>query len=155
VGSYFLQAQNPESISAYEWTWKDQILMDSSAKIKTFSSGTYLVRAKKTYSLGNNPSIDCWSPKAQIPFELQELHRGFSIYPNPSNGERINIEIWKDIRQGTISLIDFRGVTLQTWEIQDSKDRIEINIRGIKQGEFVLRLSSPDYQTEKTIYLNP
>ena len=155
LGSYFLQAHNTLSISAYEWSWKDRILPDSNSKIKAFASGIYQVRAKKTYVLANNPTINCWSPTAQIPFEPQEFHHGFSVYPNPSTGEKINIEIWKDIRQGIISLIDFRGITLQTWEIQDSKDRIEINITGIKQGEYVLRLSSPDFQADKVIYLNP
>ncbi len=154
-GSFFIEAYHSDAISAYEWTWKDRFLSDSSAKIKALSSGTYQVRAKKTYELANNPTIYCWSPTAQIAFELQDQHQGFSVYPNPSTGEKINIEIWKDIREGTLSLIDFRGITQRTWDIQDSKDRIEINITGIKQGEFVLRLSSPSYHAEKTIYLNP
>jgi len=155
VGSFFLQAQNSNDVSAYEWTWKDRFLADSSAKIKTYGSGTYYARAKKTYFLDMNPTIQCWSPQAKILFEIQKEHEGFSVYPNPSNGEKINIEIWKDIRQGTLSLIDFRGILLQTWEFPDSKDRMEINISGIKQGEFVLRLNSPDYQASKVLMLNP
>jgi hypothetical protein len=155
VGSFFLQAQNSNEVSAYEWTWKDRFLVDTSAKIKTYGSGIYYARAKKTYFLEKNPTIQCWSPHAKIHYEIQEEHDGFSVYPNPSTGEKINIEIWKDIRQGTLSLIDFRGIILQTWEFPDSKDRMEINISGMKQGQFVLRLNSPDYQTSKVLLLNP
>jgi hypothetical protein len=155
VGSFFLQAQNSNEVSAYEWTWKDRFLVDTSAKIKTYGSGIYYARAKKTYFLEKSPTIQCWSPHAKIHYEIQEEHEGFSVYPNPSTGEKINIEIWKDIRQGTLSLIDFRGIILQTWEFPDSKDRMEINISGMKQGQFVLRLNSPDYQTSKVLLLNP
>ena len=155
IGSFFLQAQNSDAISGYEWTWKDQFLPDSSAKIKTFESGIYHVRAKKKYEMANNPTITCWSPSAQIPIFIQEMHKGFSVYPNPSTGEKIMIEIREDIHGGTLSLIDFRGISMQTWEIADSKDRIEINVQGIKQGEFILRLISPTFSSEKVLYLNP
>ena len=83
------------------------------------------------------------------------MHKDFSVYPNPSTGEKIMIEIREDIHGGTLSLIDFRGISMQTWEIADSKDRIEINVQGIKQGEFILRLISPTFSSEKVLYLNP
>lgn len=126
---------------------------------------TYLGNASNSYGQGNrNPFIDNpylatviwggpvaenrWPSLATPQFELLA---GVSVYPNPSNNHRINID--SDVVLGEIQLININGQIMQ--EIKNPKaNNNTYSIENLPSGFYLLRLSSENQTTTKKVIVN-
>lgn len=126
---------------------------------------TYLGNASNAYGQGNrNPFIDnpylatlIWGgPVAEnrwpsLATEQFELLASVSVYPNPTNNHRINID--SDVILDEIQLININGQIMQ--EIKNPQaNNNTYSVENLPSGFYLLRLSSENQTTTKKVIVN-
>jgi hypothetical protein len=74
------------------------------------------------------------------------------IYPIPTHQGFINIKFESSNKTKTIRLIDINGITLK--EIKSNNLNETINIKGIKQGIYNIKITSPEIEFNQKIVID-
>lgn len=126
---------------------------------------TYLGNASNAYGQGNrNPFIDnpylatlIWGgPVAEnrwpsLSTENFDLLSGISIYPNPSNNHRINID--SEVVLNEIQLVNINGQIMQEIKNPEAQNNT-YSLENLPSGFYFLRLSSDNQSATKKIIIN-
>lgn len=71
-----------------------------------------------------------------------KLEESLRIYPNPTNGERLNYA-WKQSEVLEICLMDYSGKRLRIWKEMPESGTLDLKGEGIASGFYLLRLRTP------------
>ena len=128
---------------------------------------SYLGNASNAYGQGNrNPFIDnpyfatlIWGgqpaenrwPEVYLSADSFDLLSGVSVYPNPSNDHRINIE--SDVTIETIELININGQLIQKVNKPVSQNNT-YTLENLPQGFYLLKLGAKNASTVKKVIVN-
>jgi endonuclease I len=128
---------------------------------------TYLGNIANTYAQGNrNPFIDnpylatlIWGgpaaenrwPSVILSTETFDKLANISIYPNPSNNHKINIQT--DIVLDEIDLININGQLLQVIKKPSLKNNV-YSLENLPQGFYFLKMTSDNQSATKSIIVN-
>ena len=146
MGSYFLQARSLfDQPDRFLWKLNQVDLTDSLSQIKLFTSGIYSVTAQKKYVLDGELPIWCISAARNYNYILPVELGGISIYPNPTQGATISIELLNLTLQSTIELVDLQGHLIQRWELGNSSIRHRIRLDDqLANGNYILRFKTDE-----------
>ncbi|MEL7118775.1 MAG: T9SS type A sorting domain-containing protein, partial [Bacteroidota bacterium] len=74
--------------------------------------------------------------------ESEDFNKYFKLFPNPTNGDQIWIEIIGDVEVEVFELLNLQGQLLHQAQLTDQKN--EISIRQLPQGTYLARLKNKD-----------
>ena len=160
VGAYSLQAVLPRStggqLDAFDWQRAGgEILPQTGAVVKVVVTATYSARAKTTFSVANGNSITCYSdysaPKA---FTFDRAGGGMSIYPNPSSTGSIAIETVEDLRNADVNVFSLSGQLLYSNQIPVFNARQVLDLTGLSQGVYLIRVRSAGFDVSKRVIID-
>lgn len=72
-----------------------------------------------------------------------------SVYPNPNNGE-FTVQVPSNLAEGTMSVMDLNGRVVIEEAFNNTSNGIEINVKGVENGMYIVRIATNDaqYQTQ-------
>ncbi|QRR02572.1 T9SS type A sorting domain-containing protein [Dyadobacter sandarakinus] len=120
--------------------------------VKILKSGTYSVRARVTYTLNNNTSINCFSDSASREFKTNE-ENDVVIYPNPSQSSFVYIESRDNIRDATITLYDIFGRVIKYIPSRLINSRFEVDVSNLPTGKYIIRVTGQGQSLTKQIVI--
>jgi hypothetical protein len=119
--------------------------------IKILKTGEYSTRAQVVFTLGDD-LLTCYSDTASREFKTNEQNE-VVIYPNPSQGNFVYIESRDNIRDASITLFDIYGRVIRTSTPQLLNSRIEIDVRNLPTGKYILRVTGQGQSLTKQIVI--
>jgi hypothetical protein len=159
VGTYSLQAVLPTptggQTDAFDWRRAGEVLPQTSAVVKVIVSASYSARAKTTFTLANGNSLTCSSgfsaPKA---FTFDRTTGGLSVYPNPSANGTVTIETLEDLKNASIDVFSLNGQQLFTGQVPLMNERQIIDVSGLAQGVYLVRVRSAGFDVSRRVIIN-
>ncbi|GAB4015409.1 T9SS type A sorting domain-containing protein [Spirosoma koreense] len=158
IGAYTLQAVLPTPTGGqsdlFDWRRGGEAIAPTSAVVKVIVSANYSARARSTFTLNNN-SLTCYSdystPKG---FTFDQSNGGLSVYPNPSSDGRITLETIEDLSNAEVSVFSLSGQLLFTSQISSFNERKAIDLTGLSQGVYLVRVKSAGYDVSRRFIIN-
>ncbi len=148
VGTYILQAAQPETSTVYSWSLGQNIVPITTALLKATQSGTYTAQAAIRYADG----LTCSSvASAPLLYELPIENDGLSIYPNPSIDKTVRIETLDILNHVTISLYTLLGQQVYQTYVDRLSGPILLNLVDSTAGSYLLRVESDEFSGTKRI----
>ncbi|MDB5241608.1 MAG: hypothetical protein JWP57_2233, partial [Spirosoma sp.] len=158
IGTYSLQAILPTPSGAqtdlYDWRRGNELLPQTGAVVKVVVTGNYTARTKATYSLNGGNSLTCYSdysaPKA---FTFDQSLGGLSVYPNPSRDGALLIETVENLQNASVEVFTMTGQQLFTQQVPLLDERKSVNLSGLAQGEYILRVRSAGFNVSRRVLI--
>ncbi|MCF2503905.1 T9SS type A sorting domain-containing protein [Dyadobacter sp. CY107] len=119
--------------------------------IKILKTGEYSTRAQVVYQLGDD-LLTCYSDTASREFKTNEQNE-VVIYPNPSQGNFVYIESRDNIREAAVTIYDIYGRVVRTTTPKLLDSRIEIDVRYLPTGKYILRVTGQGQSLTKQIVI--
>ena len=159
VGTYSLQAVLPTPSGAqtdlYDWQRAGELLPQTSAVIKVVVTASYTARAKSTYTVSDGGSLTCYSDySAPKSFTFDPSAGGLSVYPNPSRDGVVVLETLENLEDASIGVFTLTGQQLFTQQIPLLDERKSINLSGLAQGVYIIRVRSSGFNVSRRIIIN-
>lgn len=156
IGTYSLQAIAPAPLDNARFTWlrgSEQILPNT-AVVKVTTNGAYSVRSQTEYSLITGNRITCYSPySSRYDFTSDQNNGGLSVYPNPSRSGVITLETIEDLQNAEVNVYTLNGQLLYTTVVPVFNERKSVDLTGLNQGEYILRVRTGSYDTARRVLL--
>ena len=156
IGPYSLQAVVPTPLdnSSFTWLRSSEQISPNNAIIKVTTNGIYTVRSQTEYSLITGNRITCPSPySAAYTFTSDQNNGGLSVYPNPSLTGVITLETIEDLQNAEVQIYTLKGQLLYTTVVPIFNERKSIDLTGLNQGEYILRIHTGTYETSRRVLL--
>lgn len=158
VGTYSLQATLPTPTGGqneqFEWRRADALLSQTGPVIKVIVSGNYTARAKTTFVLNNSTDLTCSSefstPKG---FTFDQTAGGLSVYPNPSRDGMVTLETLENLKDATVEVFALTGQQLVSYSIPIFDERKAVDLSGLAQGEYIIRVSSAGFNISRRVII--
>ncbi len=158
IGAYSLQAVLPTPTGGqpdlFDWRRGSEVIPQTSAVVKVIVSANYSARTNSTYTLAGS-SITCSSdysvPKA---FTFDRSNGGLSIYPNPSATGLVTIETIEDLKNADVSVFTLSGQQLFTTQVPLLNERKAIDVSGLAQGVYLIRVRSAGFDISRRVVIN-
>lgn len=159
IGAYSLQAVLPTPTGSqpdlFDWRRSGEVIPQNSAIVKVVVSANYSVQAKTTFSLNNGSALTCYSgyslPK---PFTFDQSNGGLSIYPNPSADGRVTIETIENLQNADVNVFSLSGQLLFSSQVASFNERKALDLSGLSQGVYLIRVKSAGFDISRRIVIN-
>ncbi len=159
IGAYSLQAVLPTPTGGqpdlFDWRRAAEIIPQTGAVVKVVVSANYSARANTTFALNNGPNLTCYSdysvPKA---FAFDRSNGGLSIYPNPSATGSVTIETIEDLKDADVDVFSLSGQKLFSSQVPLLNERKAIDVSGLSQGVYLIRVRSAGFDISRRIVIN-
>lgn len=159
IGAFSLQAVLPTPTGGqsdlFDWRRGGEVIPQSSAVVKVVVSANYSTRAKTTFTLNTGSTLTCYSdystPKA---FTFDQSNGGLSIYPNPSAGGKVTIETLEDLQNADVDVFSLSGQLLLSNQVPVFNERKTIDLSGLSQGVYLVRVKSAGFDISRRIIIN-
>ena len=159
IGTYSLQAvllaPSGAQTDLYDWQRAGELLPQTSAVVKVVVTANYTARTKSTYSLNGGSSLTCYSayspPKA---FTFDQSTGGLSVYPNPSSDGVVVIETIENLKDASIGVFTLTGQQLFTQQVPLLDERKVVNLSGLAQGVYIVRVRSSGFNVSRRVIIN-
>ena len=163
IGTYTLQAVLPAPTGGQPdlFDWRrisertNETLPQSSAVVKVIVTATYTARAKTTFALNNSNNLTCYS-KFSDPrgFTFDQSNGGLSVYPNPSRDGVVTIETIENFKDADIGVFSLSGQRLFSSQVPLLDERKAIDLSGLAQGVYIVRVRSASFDVSKRVIIN-
>ncbi|GAB3944984.1 hypothetical protein GCM10028805_13340 [Spirosoma harenae] len=160
IGPYSLQAVLPTPTGGqpdlYDWQRNSsELLPRNSAVIKVVVSANYSARTKTTFSLTGATDITCYSTySTPKPFTFDRSNGGLVIYPNPSSDGVVAIETVEDLKDADIDVFTLTGQKLFSSQVTLLDQRQVVDLTGLAQGVYLVRVHSAGFDVSKRVIIN-
>ena len=159
IGTYSLQAVLPTPSGAqtdlYDWQRAGEVLPQTGAVVKVVVTANYTARAKSTFVLNGTNNLTCYSnysvPKA---FTFDQSAGGLSIYPNPSRDGVVVLETVENLKDASIDVFTLTGQQLFTQQVPLLDERKSVNLSGLAQGMYIVRVRSSGFNVSRRVIIN-
>ncbi|MBD2752039.1 T9SS type A sorting domain-containing protein [Spirosoma validum] len=159
IGAYTLQAVLPTPTGGqpdlFDWQRGGEVIPQNSAVVKVAVSANYSARAKTTFSLSNGSNLSCYSdyssPKL---FTFDQSNGGLSIYPNPSADGRVTIETIENLQNADVDVFSLSGQLLFSTQVASFNERKALNLTGLAQGVYLIRVRSAGFDISRRVIIN-
>ncbi|MFD2932405.1 T9SS type A sorting domain-containing protein [Spirosoma flavum] len=159
IGAYSLQAVLPTPTGGqpdlFDWRRAAEIIPQNSAVVKVIVSANYSARTRTTYALANGSNLTCYSgysvPKA---FVFDRSNGGLSVYPNPTTTGTITVETIEDLANANIDVFSLSGQQLFTTQVPLLNERKSIDLSGLAQGVYLIRVRSAGFDISRRVIVN-
>ncbi|GAB4009135.1 hypothetical protein GCM10028808_16700 [Spirosoma migulaei] len=160
IGAYSLQAVLPTPTGGqpdlFDWRRAGgEVIPQTSAVVKVVVSANYSARTKTTFTLSNGNNLTCYSdysaPKA---FTFDRSNGGLSIYPNPSTTGTITIETIENLKNADVDVFSLSGQKLFSTQVPILDERKSIDLSGLSQGIYLVRVRSAGFDVSRRIIIN-
>ncbi|SOD88155.1 T9SS type A sorting domain-containing protein [Spirosoma fluviale] len=160
IGAYSLQAVLPRPTGGqpdlFDWRRAaGEVIPQTGAVAKVIVSANYSARARTTFTLNNGSALTCFSefstPKA---FAFDRSNGGLSIYPNPSSTGSITIETIEDLANANVDVFSLSGQKLFSSQVPSFNERKAIDLTGLGQGVYLVRVRSAGFDVSRRIIIN-
>ena len=159
IGTYSLQAVLPTPSGAqtdvYDWQRAGEVLPQTGAVVKVVVTANYTARAKSTFVLNGTNNLTCFSnysvPKA---FTFDQSAGGLSVYPNPSRDGVVVLETVENLKDASIDVLTLTGQQLFTQQIPLLDERKSVNLSGLAQGMYIVRVRSSGFNVSRRVIIN-
>nr|WP_240625852.1 T9SS type A sorting domain-containing protein [Spirosoma pollinicola] len=158
IGAYSLQAVLPTPTGGqpdlFDWRRGAEVIPQNGAVVKVIVSANYSARTNSTYTLAGT-SITCSSDySVPKPFTFDRSNGGLSIYPNPSASGIVAIETIEDLKNADISVFTLSGQQLFTSQVPLLNTRQIIDVSGLAQGVYLIRVRSAGFDISRRVIIN-
>ncbi len=158
VGTYSLQATLPTPTGGqtdqFDWRRSGELIPQTGSVVKVVVSANYTARTKTTFTLGSS-NLTCYSaysaPKA---FSFDPSNGGLSVYPNPTADGQVKIETIENLINAQIDVYSMTGQRLFTNQVPLLDVRQSLNLSGLAQGEYIIRVLSGDFNASQRVIIN-
>jgi hypothetical protein len=149
-GTYTLVARADKPAEEYTWKFNDKALTVKDTVIRATEDGKYSVIGKNVYKVKSTTTpLTCLS--AESTFNLVSYDdKGVSVYPNPSNG-RFTLESRYDLDKVAITIYTMDGRLIQEGKIEILNSQKVLDLSGLKEGTYILRVESNSFKISKLI----
>ncbi|WP_080237426.1 T9SS type A sorting domain-containing protein [Spirosoma rigui] len=159
VGTYSLQATLPTPTGAqtdqFDWRRGGELLPQTGREIKVVVTANYTARAKSTFTINTNNSITCYSDfSAPKGFTFDQSAGGLSVYPNPSRDGVVVVETLENLPDASVDVYSLTGQQLYTQQIPLLDERKTVNLSGLAQGTYIIRVRSSGFNVSRRILIN-
>lgn len=159
IGAYSLQAVLPTPTGGqpdlFDWRRGAEVIPQRSAVVKVVISANYSARTQTTYTLPNSSTLTCYSdfsvPKA---FTFDRSNGGLSIYPNPATTGSVTIETIENLENANVSIFSLSGQELFSTQVPALDERKAIDVSGLAQGVYLIRVRSAGFDISRRIIIN-
>jgi hypothetical protein len=154
-GPYSLAAIIPTSgfNESFEWRKGVTPLPAISQSLKVTQTDSYSVRAKATFTLGNN-TLTCYSPFSNgFNFSISE-DDGIVIFPNPTRGGVIAVETREDLSNAEVAFYNNDGTIVLTRRFAILRERQVIDATTLPPGLYLVRVRAPGVDVTKRIAID-
>jgi Secretion system C-terminal sorting domain/Carbohydrate esterase, sialic acid-specific acetylesterase len=149
-GTYTLAARADKPADEYTWKFNDKVLTSKDTVIRATEDGKYSVIGKNVYKVKSTTTpLTCLS--AESSFSLVSYDdKGLSVYPNPSNG-RFILESRYDLDKVGITIYTMDGKLIQEGKIELLNTQRVLDLSGLREGTYILRVESNSFKISKLI----
>jgi hypothetical protein len=149
-GTYTLAARADKPADEYSWKFNDKVLTVKDTVIRATEDGKYSVIGKNVYKVKSTITpLTCLS--AESTFNLVSYDdKGLSVYPNPSSG-RFTLESRYDLDKVVITIYTMDGRLIQEGKIELLNTQKVLDLSGLKEGTYILRVESNSFKISKLI----
>ncbi|ADB41072.1 sialate O-acetylesterase [Spirosoma linguale] len=160
IGAYSLQAVLPRPTGGqpdlFDWRRAaGEVIPQTGAVVKVIVSENYSARTKTTFTLNSGSALTCFSdfstPKA---FTFDRSNGGVSIYPNPSSNGMVTIETIEDLVDASVDVFSLGGQKLFSSQVPSFNERKAIDLTGLSQGVYLVRVRSAGFDVSRRIIIN-
>ena len=159
IGTYSLQAILPAQSGAqtdiYDWRRSGEFLPQTSAVVKVVVTANYTARAKSTFPGNGGSNLTCYSdfsvPKA---FTFDQSAGGMSVYPNPTRDGVVVVETVENLKDASVDVFSMTGQQLFTQQIPLLDERKAVDLSGLAQGEYIIRIRSSGFNVSRRVIIN-
>lgn len=159
IGTYSLQAVLPTQSGAqtdlFDWRRAGELLPQTGAVVKVVVTANYTARTKSTYTINGSNSLTCFSdyssPKA---FTFDQSAGGLSVYPNPSRDGIVVLETIENLKDASVDVFTLTGQQLFTQQVPLLDERKSVNLSGLAQGEYIIRVRSSGFNVSRRVIIN-
>ncbi|MFD2573378.1 T9SS type A sorting domain-containing protein [Spirosoma soli] len=159
IGTYTLQAVLPTPTGGqpdlFDWRRGAELIPQNSAVVKVIVTSTYSARTKTTFTVNNANSLTCYSdfssPKA---FTFDQSNGGLSVYPNPSRDGAVTIETIENFNNADVDVFSLGGQQLFSTKIPELNERKTVDLSGLAQGVYIIRVRSAGFDISRRIIIN-
>ena len=160
IGAYSLQAVLPTPTGGqpdlFDWRRAAEVIPQNGAVVKVIVSANYSARTRTTYALANGSNLTCYSdysaPKA---FVFDRSNGGLSIYPNPTATGSVTIETIEDLKNADVDVFSLNGQRLFSSQVPLLNERKAIDLSGLVQGVYLIRVRSAGFDVSRRVVINP
>ncbi|QIP17561.1 T9SS type A sorting domain-containing protein [Spirosoma aureum] len=158
VGTYSLQATLPTptggQIDQFDWRRSGEVIPQNGPVVKVIVSGSYSARDKTTFALNNSSNLTCYSDySAPKEFTFDQTTGGVSVYPNPSNDGVVTIETIENLKDALVDVFSLTGQQLSSYVVPIFDERKLLNLSGLAQGEYIIRVRSVGFNVSRRIII--
>lgn len=152
-GTYTLVARADKPADEYIWKFNDKILTVKDTIIRATEDGKYSVVGKNVYKVKSTTTpLTCLSTESSFNLVTYD-DKGLSVYPNPSNG-RFTLESRYDLDKVAITIYTMDGRLIQEGKIELLNTQKVLDLSGLKEGTYVLRVESNSFKISKLINID-
>lgn len=159
IGTYTLQAVLPTPTGGqpdlFDWRRSGEIIPQNGAVVKVVVTSSYSTRAKTTFALNNGSKLTCYSDySAPRPFTFDQSNGGLSVYPNPSSDGVVTVETIENLKNADVDVFTLEGQRLFSAQIPSLDERKAVDLSGLAQGVYVIRVRSAGFNVSRRIIIN-
>lgn len=158
IGAYTLQAVLPVPTGGqpdlFDWRRAGEIIPQTSAAVKVIVSSTYSARTKTTFAFSGS-NLTCYSDySAPKSFAFDQSNGGLSVYPNPSPDGRVSLETIENLADADVDVFTLTGQRLFSAKVPSFDERKAVDLSGLAQGVYILRVRSAGYDVSRRVIIN-
>ncbi|GAB3502174.1 hypothetical protein GCM10027341_29840 [Spirosoma knui] len=159
IGTYTLQAVLPAQTGGqqdlFDWRRGSELIPQSSAVVKVIVTANYSARAKTTFAVSDGNNLTCYSDYSPLrAFTFEESNGGLSVYPNPSSDGIVTIETIENFQNADIDVFSLSGQRLFTSRVAMLDERKAVDLSGLAQGVYIIRVRSAGFDVSRRIVIN-
>ena len=152
-GTYTLVARSDKPADEYTWRFNDKLLAVKDTIIRATDEGKYSVIGKNVYKVKSTTTpLTCLSAESSLNVVSYD-DKGLSVYPNPSNG-RFTLESRYDLDKVIITIYTMDGRLIQEGKIELLNAQKVLDLSGLREGTYILRVESNSFKISKLINID-
>ncbi|AFK02507.1 hypothetical protein Emtol_1358 [Emticicia oligotrophica DSM 17448] len=154
IGLYTLKTLSTDLTPNDQFEWlKDNTAFSKTSlqNIKVTQTGNYQVSVNRTYQTPNNQAISCLSKPSNLVSYKSGTHI-FSLYPNPAK-DIMYIDTQELLQNVEVRFYTILGEEVFRYHADNTNEPIEMNIRNLEKGFYVVKIISYDFEDSANIII--
>jgi hypothetical protein len=158
-GVYNFKAYSSTPGKGYEWKLDGNLMQDTTSILKLPRNGVYTVRRASVF--GVIPTVGfayeelvCFSLPVSKTYTQNLDFGGMAVYPNPVLDNYLTVETSDNLIDVTITLVNSKGEIYFEGTIPKLNKSYRLDIRNIPNGNYIIHLKNPNFESIKHLMIN-
>jgi len=149
-----LRGHKSSPTETLKWYINNKSIENSTEELRINELCEIGLQSTKAYEDKQGEILTCKSPLSKLQIVNLEPYQDMLVYPNPSIDKTIKINTPVDFQTGTLRIIDLKGEEVFEMDVQNRDNPIELELKNILGGVYILQISTPIWTGQKRVLIN-